>query len=88
MRCVRHLLLLAIMMIAVLSDAANAQISPLTVIDQELRTNYHDIESIKAAELQTVLGGKERPVILDVRDRKSLPSAISKVQFASTLTPN
>lgn len=86
MRCVRQLLLLAITMIAVLSHAANAKISPLTVIDQELRTNFPDVESIKASELQTVLGGKERPVILDVREPEEF--AVSHIQGAVRIDPD
>jgi rhodanese-related sulfurtransferase len=86
MRCVRQLLLLAIMMIAVLSNAANAKISSLTVIDQELRANFPDVESIKAAELQTVLSGKERPIILDVREPEEF--AVSHIQGAVRMDPD
>jgi hypothetical protein len=46
MRLFRQLLLLAITIIAGLSNAANAQISPLSVIDQELRANCPDVAGI------------------------------------------
>jgi rhodanese-related sulfurtransferase len=86
MRCVRQLLLLAIMMIAVLSTAANAKFSSLTAIDRELRASFPDVESIKAAELQTVLSGKERPIILDVREPEEF--AVSHLQGAVRIDPD
>lgn len=82
----RQLLLLAIIMIAGLSHAANAQISPLPIIDQELRASFPDVASITAAELPTLLSGEERPIILDVREPEEF--AVSHLQGAVRIDPD
>ena len=86
MRFVRQLLLFAIMMIAGLANAANAQTSHLPAIDQELRANFPDVVSIRAAELQALLNGKKRPIILDVREPEEF--AVSHIQGAVRIDPD
>lgn len=86
MRLFWQLLLLAITIIAGLSHAAHAKISPSQVIDQELRANFPDIASITAAELQTILSGEERPIILDVREPEEF--AVSHIQGAVRIDPD
>lgn len=86
MRLFRQVLLLAIAIIAGLSHAANAQISPLPVIDQELRANFPEVGGITAAELQTLLNGEEQPIILDVREAEEF--AVSHLQGAVRIDPD
>ncbi len=86
MRLFWQLLLLAIIMIAGQSHTANAQISPLPVIDQELRVSFPGVASIRGAELQTLLNGEERPIILDVREPEEF--AVSHLQGAVRIDPS
>lgn len=86
MRHFWQLLLLAIIMIAGLSHAGNAQISPLPVIDEELRVSFPNVASIRAAELQLLLSGEERPIILDVREPEEF--AVSHLQGAVRIDPD
>jgi rhodanese-related sulfurtransferase len=86
MRLIKPLLLLAIPNVAALSQAANGQISPLPVIDQELRTNFPGVGSIKAGELQALLNGKKPLIILDVREKEEF--AVSHVQGAARIDPD
>jgi sterol desaturase/sphingolipid hydroxylase (fatty acid hydroxylase superfamily)/rhodanese-related sulfurtransferase len=67
-RLIWPLFLFACLMFCALSGVAHAQISPLPVIDSELRANFPKVESIKAADLQNLLDEGKRPIILDIRE--------------------
>jgi rhodanese-related sulfurtransferase len=86
MRLFRQLLLLLVTIIAGLSHAANAQVSPLQVIDQELRANFPNVASVDAADLQMLMADPQRPIILDVREAKEF--AVSHIQDAVRIDPD
>ena len=81
----RASLLLMFMAVVAMVSPVWAQISPLPVIDQELRANFPDVASIKASELQKQLGGGKHPIILDVREREEF--AVSHLRGAVRIDP-
>ena len=60
-----------------------AKTGALAEIDAKLRTNFPQVESISAADLQTRMGHKDAPIILDVREKDEFESAICKARSAS-----
>jgi rhodanese-related sulfurtransferase len=82
--CMRWLVYLVLMAFGY-SSIAVAQISPLPVIDNELRANFPNVASIKAADLQTLLSNQKRPIILDVRAPEEF--AISHLPGAVRIDP-
>jgi rhodanese-related sulfurtransferase len=86
MRLLGDLLLYPLLAIAGLVGPAFAQVDSLPVIDNHLRRNFPEIESIKASELQALLKSKPGPMILDVREADEY--AVSHLKGALRIDPD
>jgi rhodanese-related sulfurtransferase len=67
MRFLRKYLLSLCLVIAGWSNAAWAQVDPLPVIDNQLRRDFPEVQSITAAQLQQAIEREPKPVLLDTR---------------------
>jgi sterol desaturase/sphingolipid hydroxylase (fatty acid hydroxylase superfamily)/rhodanese-related sulfurtransferase len=72
-------------LIAGSDDHALAQIDPLPVIDQQLRSSFPDVETMNAEALQRRLAQKDPPIILDVREADEF--AVSHLKGAVHVDP-
>jgi sterol desaturase/sphingolipid hydroxylase (fatty acid hydroxylase superfamily)/rhodanese-related sulfurtransferase len=68
-----------------LAGPACAQIDPLPVIDQQLRSSFPDVETINAEALQRRLAQNDPPIILDVREADEF--AVSHLKGAVRIDP-
>jgi rhodanese-related sulfurtransferase len=79
-------LLCLFLLIMGLTGPALALVDPLPVIDSQLRSDFPEIESIKAADLQILLEHGPRPVILDIREADEY--AVSHLKGALRVDPD
>jgi rhodanese-related sulfurtransferase len=68
MRLVGQRLLCLFLVIVGFTSPTFASVDPLPMIDNQLRRNFPEIESIKAIELQALLESDPAPVMLDIRE--------------------
>jgi sterol desaturase/sphingolipid hydroxylase (fatty acid hydroxylase superfamily)/rhodanese-related sulfurtransferase len=85
MRKLWQLIVSALLLAAGVPQASGAQVAPLTTIDRELRAAFPDVASIDAGELQTMMDGSTRPVILDIREADEF--AVSHLPGAVRVDP-
>jgi rhodanese-related sulfurtransferase len=86
MKLLRNLMICSFIAIAGVISPALAQVDSLSVIDNQLRRDFPEIESIKAADLQALLLSKPEPIILDVREADEY--AVSHLKGAIRVAPN
>ena len=94
MRHIRPLLIFLLLLLTASPQIAPAktgaktgvQTGALAEIDAKLRTNFPQVESISAADLQARMDRKDAPVILDVREKDEF--AVSHLQGAIRVDPN
>ena len=94
MRHIRPLLIFLLLLLTASPQIApaktgaktGAQTGALAEIDAKLRTNFPQVESISAADLQARMGRKDAPIILDVREKDEF--AVSHLQGAIRVDPN
>jgi sterol desaturase/sphingolipid hydroxylase (fatty acid hydroxylase superfamily)/rhodanese-related sulfurtransferase len=86
MRLFAKLWLCLFMIIASVAAPALAQIDPLPVIDQQLRSNFSAVETISAEALQTRMDQDDPPIILDVREADEF--AVSHLKGAVRIDPD
>jgi rhodanese-related sulfurtransferase len=79
-------LLCLFLLIMGLTGPALALVDPLPVIDNQLRSDFTEIESIKAADLQILLEHEPGPVILDIREADEY--AVSHLKGALRVDPD
>ena len=82
----RPTLLLVVLMLVAMVSPAWAQVSALAAIDQELRAHFPEVASIKAVELEKLMGSKLRPIVIDVREPEEF--AVSRLQGTVRIDPD
>lgn len=82
----RPTLLFVVLMFVAMVSPAWAQVSALAAIDQELRAHFPKVTSIKAVELEKLMGSKLRPIVIDVWEPEEF--AVSRLQGAVRIDPD
>jgi sterol desaturase/sphingolipid hydroxylase (fatty acid hydroxylase superfamily)/rhodanese-related sulfurtransferase len=85
MLLIAKLWLCLFMAIASVTAPAWAQVEPLPVIDQQLRSNFSAVETISAEALQNRMDQDNPPIILDVREADEY--AVSHLKGAVRIDP-
>jgi rhodanese-related sulfurtransferase len=78
-------LLCFFLIIVGLTSPSYASVDPLPVIDEQLRREFPEIESINAADLQILLNREPGPLILDIREADEY--AVSHLKGALRVDP-
>jgi rhodanese-related sulfurtransferase len=86
MRFLGKYLLSICLAIAGWSNAGWAQVDPLPVIDDQLRRDFPEVQSISAAQLQALLERGPNPILLDIRTADEF--AVSHLKGAIRVDPD